>query len=83
MYTDGVTDSTGEQGEPLDKDGLLAIARSLPPGSAAEIGPALVARLEAFRGINPMADDETFVVLQCIPRLPGDVWPGSVTQLTT
>lgn len=82
IYTDGVTDSMGEQGEPLDKDGLLEIARGLPPGSAAEIGPALVAGLEAFRGTNPAPDDETFVVLQCVPRLPDDVWPGSVTQLT-
>src|SRR5215469_4010702 len=81
MYTDGVTDSMGEHGKPLDKDGLLAIARSAPLGPAAEIGPALVAGLEAFRGTNPVEDDETFVVLQCVPRSPDDLWPGSVTQL--
>ncbi|SRR5579871_2856551 len=83
MYTDGVTESTSDHGELLDKDGLLTMARSVPLGPAAELGQRLVDGLEAFRGTQPGEDDETFVVLQCVPRLPDDVWPGSVTQLAT
>jgi sigma-B regulation protein RsbU (phosphoserine phosphatase) len=77
LYTDGVTDSTGASGKHLDKEGLLAIARNAPRGSAADTGQALAAGLDAFRGANPAPDDETFLVLQCSPRSSDEVWPGA------
>jgi sigma-B regulation protein RsbU (phosphoserine phosphatase) len=67
LYTDGITESRNESGEPLGQEGLLALARDLPMDSLEgpiAFGHALVARLIRFRGTAPQRDDETLMVLQ-------------------
>ena len=64
LYTDGVTDSTDDSGAHLDQNGLLALARRVPPAPASQTGQRLIELLDAFRGAVPPNDDETVVVLE-------------------
>jgi len=64
LYTDGVTDSTDASGAHLEKDGLLRLARRIPPASASQTGRGLIESLDAFRGLVPANDDETVVILE-------------------
>jgi sigma-B regulation protein RsbU (phosphoserine phosphatase) len=66
LYTDGISESWNESGEQLGLDGLLSIARTLPTTSPAEVGEALLAAIEDFRGGVPAADDETVIALQSL-----------------
>jgi sigma-B regulation protein RsbU (phosphoserine phosphatase) len=75
LYTDGVTESTDDAGRVLDTKGFLELAHGVPVASASDIGQMLLARLEAFRGGSPVADDETLVVLQRRRTAEGSVWP--------
>jgi sigma-B regulation protein RsbU (phosphoserine phosphatase) len=75
LYTDGITESTGESGALLEREGLLALARAIAPGSAAETGQRLVAGLEAFRGSRPPEDDETLLVLHHRRSAAEGAWP--------
>jgi phosphoserine phosphatase RsbU/P len=75
LYTDGITESTDDEGGLLDTKGFLELARSSPVASAAETGQRLLAALEAFRGASPAADDETLVVLQRCQTADGQAWP--------
>jgi phosphoserine phosphatase RsbU/P len=75
LYTDGVTESTNDEGRLLDTKGFLELARSSPVASAAETGQRLLAALEAFRGASPATDDETLVVLQRRQTVDGQAWP--------
>ena len=43
LYTDGISESEDESGEQLGLDGCSSMARSLPDGSAAAAGQALLA----------------------------------------
>jgi sigma-B regulation protein RsbU (phosphoserine phosphatase) len=63
LYTDGVNESHDGKGEQLGLDRLLEMANSLPTGSAAAAGEALLAAVERFRGGGPPTDDETLVAL--------------------
>jgi sigma-B regulation protein RsbU (phosphoserine phosphatase) len=63
LYTDGISEAHDEQGEQLGLDGLLHAAASLPNGSAAAAGEALLAAVTRFRGSAPPTDDETVVAL--------------------
>jgi len=75
LYTDGVTESTDDAGRVLDPKGFLELVHGVPVASASDIGQMLLARLEAFRGASPTADDETLVVLQRRQTAEGSVWP--------
>jgi phosphoserine phosphatase RsbU/P len=75
LYTDGITESTNDAGEQLERRGFLALVRDVPVGSAEESGQALLARMEAFRGASPVTDDETLVVLQHRPSSVDQAWP--------
>ena len=75
LYTDGITESTGESGEQLEREGLLALARQIPPGSPSETGQRLVAGLEAFRASRHAEDDETLVVLHHCRSMTEGAWP--------
>ena len=75
LYTDGISESTDPSGKQLDREGLLALARSVPFASSVEAGEALLAGVEAFRGAGPASDDETLIVLQRSPSMTDEAWP--------
>jgi sigma-B regulation protein RsbU (phosphoserine phosphatase) len=75
LYTDGVTESTDGAGRVLDTKGFLKLVHGVPTASASDVGQMLLARLEAFRGASPAADDETLVVLRRRRTAEGFVWP--------
>src|SRR5215469_9111330 len=58
LYTDGIIESRGEQGEPLGLDGLLEMVRGLHGGSASSAGAALLEAVKRFRGQTAAKDDE-------------------------
>lgn len=64
LYTDGITEARNPDGEMLGRDGLLAIAQSLPIEEPAQIAERLVARLQEFCGTTPPDDDRTFCILR-------------------
>jgi sigma-B regulation protein RsbU (phosphoserine phosphatase) len=63
LYTDGIIESPNDHGEELGIAGLLAMARGLRGGSAAEAGAALVEAITRYRGLAVAMDDETVVAL--------------------
>jgi sigma-B regulation protein RsbU (phosphoserine phosphatase) len=75
LYTDGITESTDPTGKQLDMEGLLALARNVASVSAHEVGEALLAGVEAYRGPSPASDDETLIVLQRSPSTSDEPWP--------
>ena len=75
LYTDGITESNDPAGKQLDMEGLLALARNAAFVSPVEVGEALRAGVEAFRGTSPAADDETLIVLQRAPSESDEPWP--------
>jgi len=75
LYTDGITESNDPAGKQLDKDGLLALARKVAFTSPVEVGEALRAGVEAYRGTTPAEDDETLIVLQRAPSKSHEPWP--------
>lgn len=64
LYTDGITEARNPDGEMLGRDGLLAIAKSLPIDKPAQMAERLIARLEESCGTKPVHDDRTFCVLR-------------------
>jgi phosphoserine phosphatase RsbU/P len=64
LYTDGITEARNADGEMLERDGLLAIARNLTIDEPAQMAAHLIARLQEFRGVTPPADDSTFCILR-------------------
>jgi len=64
LYTDGITEARNPSGEMLGRDGLLAIAQSLPIDEPARMAEGLIARLQESRGITPPDDDRTFCILR-------------------
>jgi sigma-B regulation protein RsbU (phosphoserine phosphatase) len=77
LYTDGITESISSGGRELTKDGLLDLARAVPFTSGVELGPALLASVESFRGVSPAEDDESLVVLERRPPNEDEPWPRS------
>jgi sigma-B regulation protein RsbU (phosphoserine phosphatase) len=75
LYTDGITESTDPTNNQMDKEGLLALARNLTSTSPVEVGEALLAGVEAYRGADPASDDETLIVLQRSPSTSNEAWP--------
>lgn len=75
LYTDGITESNGPDGEQLTPDGLLALARTIPFTSSVEAGEALLAGVESFRGTGSAEDDETVLVLQRAQPMIDQAWP--------
>jgi serine phosphatase RsbU (regulator of sigma subunit) len=64
LYTDGVSETEDEAGEPIGIKGLLKLVRQIPVTNAAEFGQSLRAALEEYRGMAPAGDDETIIALQ-------------------
>ncbi len=71
LYTDGITECRNPSGAPLGIEGFLSLAEALPLGPPTVMGPMLVNAVDGFRGKAPSMDDETVVVLQKLPNLPG------------
>jgi len=70
LYTDALIDTPAADGARLGEHGLLRLATGLPRGDAVMTGRALVAAVDALRGLEPLADDRTVVVLQLLEQLP-------------
>jgi len=64
LYTDGVTEASNRNGEMLERDGLLAIFRSLSMDEPARMANVLIGRLREFRDGTAPDDDCTFCILQ-------------------
>jgi sigma-B regulation protein RsbU (phosphoserine phosphatase) len=64
MYTDGVIDATGPQGEAFGQDRFRRLLLEQGHAPAAEIVAALQAALERFVGGSPPFDDVTLVVVK-------------------
>jgi len=67
LYTDGISESTNDTDDELGYNGLLQLARTLPPhatNSPSAAGEALMTAVSAFRGTSPSLDDQSLVVLQ-------------------
>lgn len=67
LYTDGLPESLNDGGQELGREGLLELTRSLPLDSPAAAGQALLTAVQRFRNETAARDDETLVVLQCLP----------------
>jgi serine phosphatase RsbU (regulator of sigma subunit) len=63
LYTDALIEVTDPAGTPLRESGLLGMVCGLDATRPAEFGPALLARLDEYRGGRPADDDQTLVVL--------------------
>jgi hypothetical protein len=63
LYTDGVTDAVGPDGERFGRDRLLA-ALAAPADSAQELADRIRAALIAFAGGSPQRDDVACLVLR-------------------
>lgn len=63
LYTDGVTEARGRDGEMLGQSGLRDWVSSLEVVQPQALGEALVAKLQNYRAGEP-DDDETVIVLQ-------------------
>ncbi|MCL7452759.1 MAG: SpoIIE family protein phosphatase [Anaerolineae bacterium] len=63
MYTDGVIDAQGADGQPFSNQRLLSAARSCAGGSAHEFQQGILATIHDFVGAAPRFDDLTLVVL--------------------
>ena len=64
VYTDGVTEAANQRREQFGEERVEAIIRECGNGSPEDMKLALAARIEAFTGNEPQADDITFVIAQ-------------------
>jgi sigma-B regulation protein RsbU (phosphoserine phosphatase) len=62
-YTDGLSEATDATGRQVG-DELLRFAHRLPVESPMAAGATLLGLVDAFRGGEPLRDDETLIVLQ-------------------
>lgn len=64
FYTDGLIESENVAGEPYGEDRLIARLHALGSRPAAEILQQIIADVNAFRGLAPVFDDTTLVVVR-------------------
>jgi phosphoserine phosphatase RsbU/P len=64
LYSDGVSEAIGPDGNELGRDGLMNMARELDSSSAEALGTQLALALRAFRGDGEILDDETIIVMR-------------------
>jgi sigma-B regulation protein RsbU (phosphoserine phosphatase) len=64
VYTDGVTEALDQRREQFGEARVEEAIRSCGSGGPAALKAGLAARLEAFTGREPQADDITFVIAQ-------------------
>ncbi|MBI4161731.1 MAG: PP2C family protein-serine/threonine phosphatase, partial [Acidobacteria bacterium] len=79
MFTDGITEATGPEGEQFGEERLEDLTRSHRDGTAEEIRRAILAAVAAFCGDRPPGDDLTLLVLKYtgIPSAPPRQGSGS------
>ena len=63
LYSDGVSEATGPDGNELGQGGLMNLAHALDSSSAEAFGKQLASSLRAFRGQGEALDDETIIVV--------------------
>ncbi len=70
IYTDALIEAHDGSGNMLGEEGLRTIAAKLDPNNLANLGPAILAGVEAHRGGAIPDDDVTLVVLRHTARGP-------------
>jgi serine phosphatase RsbU (regulator of sigma subunit) len=63
LYTDGVTDAQGQDGDMFGQDRLLAVLRDCRGRSAQEMEDGLLSEIHQFVGDSPRFDDLTLMVI--------------------
>jgi sigma-B regulation protein RsbU (phosphoserine phosphatase) len=64
LYSDGVSEAIGPDGNELGRDGLMNMAIALDSSSAEALGTLLASALRSFRGDGEILDDETIIVMR-------------------
>lgn len=64
LYTDGITESTNEDGEPYGEERLVQLVAGWLDHSSTELAQGCVEHARAFRGRTQRADDETVMVIR-------------------
>lgn len=67
IYTDGFTEAFDEGGQQFGEDRLKAVLAERSQGAPQEILEEIQARLDAFVGAAPQSDDQTIVIVKCLP----------------
>ena len=68
LYSDGISEAKGPDGEELGRDRLMAVARAVSSREAESFGAQMVDAIDAFRKHRESEDDETIIVLQPFPE---------------
>ncbi len=63
LYTDALIEARNSEGQQLGEEGLLNLAQRLGPSESHDIGQALLAEIDEWRGQAPPQDDQTLIVL--------------------
>jgi phosphoserine phosphatase RsbU/P len=67
FYTDGATDATDDQDQPLDRERLVQLFHTNHKQHAQEIADDLLTAILAHQGNNPQFDDITLIVANALP----------------
>lgn len=70
LYSDSLTDATGEDGQPLGEAGLLNLASRLDPSDPDALAGRLHGQVVDFQGGRDLADDVTVLALHHTGRDP-------------
>ncbi len=66
IYTDGVTDATDDNEQPMDRERLLDLLQVNLRKPAQETADNLLAGIQAYQGKNPQFDDITLIVANAL-----------------
>jgi sigma-B regulation protein RsbU (phosphoserine phosphatase) len=62
IFSDGLTETIGQDGEPLDTSGVAELVRAASGRSAPDVVAHVMAELERYDADAPAADDRTIVI---------------------
>jgi sigma-B regulation protein RsbU (phosphoserine phosphatase) len=62
LYTDGVTEALGADGQPFGRENLAQVVRRAPAFAARDLVRLIRQELQEFTNDQPAADDTTFIV---------------------
>ena len=66
MYTDGVTETANDAGEPYGKDRFYEVIMKCPGGSVQEINHAIMGDLEIYLSGKDVTDDTSIITLKAL-----------------
>lgn len=71
LYTDGVTEAVGQDGELFGEERLADVLAAAAPGSAREVVAAVLGAVQAFQQSGERGDDVTLVAIKAQGRAGG------------